>query len=48
MHEMVIQHEHQHNETMLQTIQLARLQSYGRASSPRTPRPATPDSPASS
>jgi iron(II)-dependent oxidoreductase len=28
VHEMVIQHEHQHNETMLQTIQLAHLQHY--------------------
>jgi gamma-glutamyl hercynylcysteine S-oxide synthase len=28
LHEMVIRHEHQHNETMLQTIQLARLQDY--------------------
>ncbi len=28
VHEMVIRHEHQHNETMLQTIQLARLEGY--------------------
>ena len=28
VHEMVIQHEHQHNETMLQTLSLARLQGY--------------------
>jgi iron(II)-dependent oxidoreductase len=28
VHEMVIRHEHQHNETMLQTIQLARLDGY--------------------
>ncbi len=28
LHEMVIRHEHQHNETMLQTIQLARLGDY--------------------
>ena len=28
MHEMVIRHEQQHNETMLQTIQLARLSGY--------------------
>jgi iron(II)-dependent oxidoreductase len=28
VHEMVIRHEQQHNETMLQTIQLARLQHY--------------------
>src|ERR1035438_6885481 len=25
LHELVIRHEHQHNETMLQTLQLARL-----------------------
>jgi gamma-glutamyl hercynylcysteine S-oxide synthase len=28
VHEMVLRHEHQHNETMLQTIQLARLRNY--------------------
>jgi iron(II)-dependent oxidoreductase len=28
VHEMVIRHEQQHNETMLQTIQLARLERY--------------------
>jgi iron(II)-dependent oxidoreductase len=28
IHEMVIRHEHQHNETMLQTLQLARLEDY--------------------
>jgi gamma-glutamyl hercynylcysteine S-oxide synthase len=28
VHEMVIRHEHQHNETMLQTIQLAHLSDY--------------------
>jgi iron(II)-dependent oxidoreductase len=28
LHEMVLRHEHQHNETMLQTIQLARLSDY--------------------
>jgi iron(II)-dependent oxidoreductase len=27
-HEIVIRHEHQHNETMLQTLQLARLEYY--------------------
>jgi iron(II)-dependent oxidoreductase len=27
-HELVIRHEHQHNETMLQTLQLARLTDY--------------------
>jgi iron(II)-dependent oxidoreductase len=29
LHEMVIQHEHQHNETMLQTLELARLDGVG-------------------
>jgi iron(II)-dependent oxidoreductase len=28
LHEMVVRHEHQHNETMLQTLQLARLSDY--------------------
>jgi iron(II)-dependent oxidoreductase len=28
LHEMVLRHEHQHDETMLQTIQLARLDGY--------------------
>ncbi len=28
LHELVLRHEHQHNETMLQTIQLARLEGY--------------------
>jgi gamma-glutamyl hercynylcysteine S-oxide synthase len=28
VHEMVVRHEHQHNETMLQTVQLARLADY--------------------
>jgi iron(II)-dependent oxidoreductase len=28
LHELVIRHEHQHNETMLQTLQLARLRGY--------------------
>ncbi|HWF35605.1 MAG TPA: SUMF1/EgtB/PvdO family nonheme iron enzyme, partial [Solirubrobacteraceae bacterium] len=28
LHELVIRHEHQHNETMLQTLQLARLRDY--------------------
>jgi len=28
LHELVIRHEHQHNETMLQTLQLARLDYY--------------------
>ncbi|MDQ6776369.1 MAG: ergothioneine biosynthesis protein EgtB [Actinomycetota bacterium] len=28
LHELVIRHEHQHNETMLQTLQIARLTDY--------------------
>src|SRR5690349_18713220 len=35
--EMVLRHEHQHNETMLQTLQLARLEDYwlpGRTEAP--------------
>ena len=39
---MVIRHEHQHNETMLQTIQLARLERYefaGRHPVPSAPTP---------
>ncbi|MDQ6805009.1 MAG: SUMF1/EgtB/PvdO family nonheme iron enzyme, partial [Actinomycetota bacterium] len=28
VHELVIRHEHQHNETMLQTLQIARLSGY--------------------
>ncbi|HZU40235.1 MAG TPA: ergothioneine biosynthesis protein EgtB [Solirubrobacteraceae bacterium] len=28
LHEMVLRHEHQHNETMLQTLQLAELDTY--------------------
>ena len=35
VHEMVIRHEHQHNETMLQAIELARLHDYV----PAGPRP---------
>jgi iron(II)-dependent oxidoreductase len=37
IHELVLRHEQQHNETMLQTIQLARLRGYAPvgASSPR-------------
>jgi iron(II)-dependent oxidoreductase len=45
LHELVVRHEHQHNETMLQTLQLARLTDYeltGRASLPPAPdRPMT-------
>jgi gamma-glutamyl hercynylcysteine S-oxide synthase len=39
VHEMVIRHEHQHNETMLQTLQLAQLPGYrlGERRDPRHP-----------
>jgi gamma-glutamyl hercynylcysteine S-oxide synthase len=37
--ELVLRHEHQHNETMLQTLQLAHLADY------RLADPATPDAP---
>ena len=42
VHEMVLRHEHQHDETMLQTLQLARPQQYelvGRRPDPESPRP---------
>ena len=42
LHELVLRHEHQHNETMLQTLQLARLQNYqppGRRDEPPAPDP---------
>jgi iron(II)-dependent oxidoreductase len=35
--EMVLRHEHQHNETMLQTLQLARLSDYHLAGATRAP-----------
>jgi iron(II)-dependent oxidoreductase len=38
LHELVLRHEHQHNETMLQTISLARLEGY--AGPGRVPTPA--------
>jgi iron(II)-dependent oxidoreductase len=45
LHELVVRHEHQHDETMLQTLQLARLSDYelaGRASlAPAPDRPMT-------
>jgi gamma-glutamyl hercynylcysteine S-oxide synthase len=44
LHELVVRHEQQHNETMLQTLQLARLTDYelaGRASLPLAPDPMT-------
>jgi iron(II)-dependent oxidoreductase len=40
LHELVIQHEHQHNETMLQTLGLARLASWNPPA--RQPAPAAP------
>src|SRR5947209_3359081 len=40
LHELVLRHEHQHNETMLQTIQLARLQVPAFSASPACPSPA--------
>jgi iron(II)-dependent oxidoreductase len=38
LHELVVRHEHQHDETMLQTISLARLDGYDRPD--RAPTPA--------
>ena len=43
LHEMVLRHEHQHNETMLQTLQLASLPGYqlaGRRTEPDAPEEA--------
>ncbi|HET6867009.1 MAG TPA: ergothioneine biosynthesis protein EgtB [Solirubrobacteraceae bacterium] len=43
LHEMVLRHEHQHNETMFQTLQLARLPDYELAEQralPGSPDPA--------
>jgi gamma-glutamyl hercynylcysteine S-oxide synthase len=40
LHEMVLRHEHQHGETMLQAIELARL-----SPPPAVPRAARPDAP---
>jgi iron(II)-dependent oxidoreductase len=43
VHEMVLRHEHQHNETMFQTLQLAGLRDYalaGRVRLPARPVPA--------
>ena len=42
LHEMVIQHEHQHNETMLQTLGLARLPGAGPTGGASVPNPAGP------
>jgi iron(II)-dependent oxidoreductase len=43
VHEMVLRHEQQHGETMLQTLQLARLTDYTPAG--RRPTPLAPDPP---
>jgi iron(II)-dependent oxidoreductase len=37
IHEMVLRHEHQHNETMLQTLELACLRDYEPAAEQHTP-----------
>ena len=37
IHEMVLRHEHQHNETMLQTLELARLRDYEPAAEQHVP-----------
>jgi iron(II)-dependent oxidoreductase len=42
LHEMVLRHEHQHNETMLQTLQLARLDRYELAGQRAVPRASGP------
>jgi gamma-glutamyl hercynylcysteine S-oxide synthase len=42
VHEMVLRHEQQHDETMLQTIQLARLRDYQPAGRRLTPTAPTP------
>jgi iron(II)-dependent oxidoreductase len=44
LHEMVVRHEHQHCETMLQTIQLARLEGYPAAARAPGTTTATPSS----
>jgi iron(II)-dependent oxidoreductase len=41
--EMVLRHEHQHNETIFQTLQLARLTGYRLAAADQTPTPGPPD-----
>jgi iron(II)-dependent oxidoreductase len=45
--ELIVRHEQQHNETMLQTIQLAQLENYTLAGAPPSPtsRPASPGEP---
>jgi len=42
LHEMVLRHEHQHNETMLQTVELARLADYAPAGVQALPEPVKP------
>jgi iron(II)-dependent oxidoreductase len=41
IHELVVRHEHQHNETMLQTLELARLEDYELPG--HQPQPAPPE-----
>jgi len=40
LHELVLRHEHQHNETMLQTLELARLDGYEPVGRRSLPEPA--------
>jgi iron(II)-dependent oxidoreductase len=42
LHEMVLRHEHQHDETMLQTLELARLRGYELAGRRPLPDSASP------
>lgn len=42
LHELVLRHEHQHNETMLQTLQLARLADFVLPGHRGAPEPANP------
>ena len=42
LHELVVRHEHQHNETMLQTLQLARLADYVPAGAQTLPEALSP------
>jgi iron(II)-dependent oxidoreductase len=42
LHELVVRHEQQHNETMLQTLQLARLEDYRLADGLTLPPPPDP------
>jgi gamma-glutamyl hercynylcysteine S-oxide synthase len=42
LHELVLRHEQQHNETMLQTLQLAQLKGYGAPGQDARIRPVSP------